>query len=152
MKRKLWYKTTAVFLAILMVIQILPMTVWGAEVRNHSLPEVINSENKEISIIQELSSESNSHEKTYLAEDGSKVLLSNLNESVDNSQISTYSLNNSGDSDGIAALSLKQSDTVQTGDFILGGSKKNYAILEFNLDVLKNSFVKNAYIFRLCKY
>ena len=145
-KRNLFMKMVSAFLAALMIVQILPMTVWGAEVQNSSLPEVINSENDEIHTIQELSSENNGYEKTYLAEDGSKVLLSDLNSSVDNSQASTYSLNQSGDTDGVATLNLTQTDNAQTGSFVLSSNKKNYAILEFNLDKLKNSFVKNAYI------
>lgn len=56
-KRNLFMKMVSAFLAALMIVQILPMTVWGAEVQNSSLPEVINSEDEEISIIQELSSE-----------------------------------------------------------------------------------------------
>ena len=48
-------------------------------------------------------------------------------------------------------MKLHQKNTPEIGDFILGSSKKNYAILEFNLEKLTNSLVQNAYLSLECK-
>lgn len=67
-------KFLCTFLSVIMIIQVLPMTVWGAEVQNKTLPKIINADNS-IEIAQKLSGECTENQSTYLAEDGSIVSL-----------------------------------------------------------------------------
>lgn len=149
--KRTFKKLLCAFLSAIMIIQVLPMTVWGAEIQNKTLPKIVNTNNDAVELTHELSSESNAYEKTYLANDGTKVSICKLSDSGDVSATSTYSLNSSEETDGIVTLKLHQKSTPEIGDFILGSSKKNYAILEFNLEKLTNSFVQNAYLSLECK-
>ena len=56
-KRNLFMKMISAFLVALMIVQILPLNVWGADVQNKTIPEIIQPEDEKINIIQELSSE-----------------------------------------------------------------------------------------------
>ena len=92
-------KFLCTFLSVIMIIQVLPMTVWGAEVQNKTLPKIINADNS-IEIAQKLSGECTENQSTYLAEDGSIVKSIELSEN-NNSQITEASVySDASNSDG----------------------------------------------------
>ena len=69
-KRKLWFKTLAVFMAALMVIQILPMTVFANEKANIEALTPALTETEPANIEYELEDKRDEFSKTYLLEDG----------------------------------------------------------------------------------
>lgn len=69
-KRKLWLKVTAVFLAALMVMQILPLTVFANEMANIEALDITIAESEPAPIECELEEERDEYSKTYLLEDG----------------------------------------------------------------------------------
>lgn len=69
-KRKLWLKVTAVFLVALMVIQILPLTVFANEMANIEALEPSLAQTEPSPVACELEEERDAFSKTYLLEDG----------------------------------------------------------------------------------
>ena len=69
-KRKIWIKAISVFLAVLMVMQILPMTVFAKEKSNIESLNPSIAETEPAKIDCELENERDEFSKTYLLEDG----------------------------------------------------------------------------------
>lgn len=69
-KRKVWFKSLATFLAVLMVMQILPMTVLANEKANIEALAPTLTETEPAKIECELEDERDEFSKTYLLEDG----------------------------------------------------------------------------------
>ena len=69
-KRKIWIKAISVFLAVLMVMQILPMTVFAKEKSNIESLNPSIAETEPAKIDYELKNERDEFSKTYLLEDG----------------------------------------------------------------------------------
>lgn len=92
-KRKNWIKVLSCFLAALMVIQILPLSVFANDVQNNlalnSVPET-EAELGEMKIVDEIEEESSEYSKTYLLENGMYCEISS-NEVIDNTQNSEES-------------------------------------------------------------
>ena len=97
---KKFKKNLCIFLSAIMIMQVLPMTVWGAEVQNKTLPKIINADNSGIEIVQKLSGECTENQSAYLAEDGSIVKSIEVSEN-NNSQITEASVySDASNSDG----------------------------------------------------
>ena len=97
MNRK-FKKFLCVFLSALVVVQILPMAVWGAEVQNNQLPNISGSgETEDLNIVQELSDQSTSNQKVYLTDNGSLLSVTDLN-STGNISLFNSSSNNTNES------------------------------------------------------
>lgn len=67
-KRSKWFKTLAVFLAFIMVIQILPLSVLADEIKN--APEEFVSEEQNLDIVDEVVTERTEYKKVYELSDG----------------------------------------------------------------------------------
>lgn len=67
-KRNIWFKTLAAFLAFVMVIQILPLSVLADEIKN--VPEEFVSEEQNFDIVDEVIDERTEYKKVYELSDG----------------------------------------------------------------------------------
>lgn len=67
-KRSKWFKTLAVFLAFVMVIQILPLSVLADEIKD--TPEKFVSEEQNFDIADEVVTERTEYKKVYELSDG----------------------------------------------------------------------------------
>lgn len=67
-KRSKWFKTLATFLAFIMVIQILPLSVFADEIKN--APEEFVSEEQNFDIVDEVIDERTEYKKVYELSDG----------------------------------------------------------------------------------
>lgn len=67
-KRNMWFKTLAAFLAFVMVIQILPLSVFADEIKN--APEEFISQEQSFDIIDEVVDERTEYKKVYELSDG----------------------------------------------------------------------------------
>ena len=153
MKRKL-KKFLCTFLSALMIVQILPMSVMGAEVQNKTLPEIVNSENDEINIIQKLSDECTDTQSTYLADDGSIVKTIEIAEDNDNqiTAVSALSVNANTANDD-SQINIYQEDGIEneSGIYTMSTYDTNGIIVNIDTENLGNVFVKNAYLTLHCK-
>lgn len=144
-------KFLCTFLSAIMIIQVLPMTVWGAEVQNKTLPEIINTDDSDIEIVQKLSEECTDNQSTYLAEDGSIVKSIEVSES-DNSQIAEASVSSDlSNSDG--QITIYQEDGIENepGIYTMSTNDANGIIVNVDTENLGNVFVKSAYVTLHCE-
>ena len=143
-------KFLCTFLSVIMIIQVLPMTVWGAEVQNKTLPKIINADNS-IEIAQKLSGECTENQSTYLAEDGSIVKSIELSEN-NNSQITEASVySDASNSDGEIVIYQEDGIENEPGIYTMSTSDANGIIVNVDTEKLGNVFVKNAYITFHCE-
>lgn len=70
-KRKLWVKVISVFLAMLFVMEVLPLSVMAQEKQQYDSLKISTSEDVVADIDCEIESERDKYSKTYLLEDGS---------------------------------------------------------------------------------
>lgn len=134
-------KFLCTFLSVIMIIQVLPMTVWGAEVQNKTLPKIINADNS-IEIAQKLSGECTENQSTYLAEDGSIVKSIELSEN-NNSQITEASVySDASNSDGEIVIYQEDGIENEPGIYTMSTSDANGIIVNVDTEKLGNVFVK----------
>ena len=147
--KKTFKKFLCTFLSAIMIIQVLPMTVWGADYQNRSLPKFLNVNDKEVSTIKELSSNSNNVTK-YLADDGSIVEKISATENNTNVIVPQSTITNK-DVNG-TEITIYQDDKTENepGTYTMGSYKSNGIIVKVDTENLGNVFVKNAYITLHC--
>ena len=131
-----------------MIVQILPMAVWGAEVQNNQLPNISGSgETEDLNIVQELSDQSTSNQKVYLTDNGSLLSVTDLN-STGNISLFNSSSNNTNES---TIISYPEENNVNGQSKIGQVGEAGYIIMP-NLEDLGNIYVENAYITFQCDY
>lgn len=153
MSRK-FKKCLCIFLSALFVIQILPMSVFGADVQNRSLPRIVSSENKEINIVQELTSENTDNQTAYLADDGSIVETITLSSDSINQVASFSTSSNSVDSqNSVGLITIYQEDDSdnESGIYTMDDCGISGIIADVNTANLGNVFVNDAYITIHCE-
>lgn len=148
---KKFKKNLCIFLSAIMIMQVLPMTVWGAEVQNKTLPKIINADNSGIEIVQKLSGECTENQSAYLAEDGSIVKSIEVSEN-NNSQITEASVySDASNSDGEIVIYQEDDIENEPGIYTMSTSEANGIIVNVDTEKLGNVFVKNAYITLHCE-
>lgn len=147
--KKTFKKFLCTFLSAIMIIQVLPMTVWGADYQNRSLPKFLNVNDKEVSTIKELSSNSNNVTK-YLADDGSIVEKFSVTESNEN-MIATQSSITNNLNNG-TNVTIYQDDEIENepGTYTMDSYETNGVIVNVDTEKLGNVFVNNAYAVLHC--
>lgn len=78
-KRKLWVRALSVFLSALIVVQILPLTVWANELQDPIVSETVEESTVdygELAISEEVIEKRDAYSKTYLLEDGTYCTIS----------------------------------------------------------------------------
>lgn len=146
--KRTFKKYLCIFLSTLMIVQILPMAVWGAEVQNNQLPNISgSSETEDLNIVQELSDQSTSNQKVYLADNGSLLSVTDLN-STGNISLFNSSSNNTNES---TIISYPEENNVNGQSKIGQVGEAGYIIMP-NLEDLGNIYVENAYITFQCDY
>ncbi len=146
--KRTFKKYLCIFLSTLMIVQILPMAVWGAEVQNNQLPNISGSgETEDLNIVQELSDQSTSNQKVYLTDNGSLLSVTDLN-STGNISLFNSSSNNTNES---TIISYPEENNVNGQSKIGQVGEAGYIIMP-NLEDLGNIYVENAYITFQCDY
>lgn len=127
-------KFLCAFLSTLIIVQILPMSVWGADVQNSSIPYTTNTLDSDIEIVTELCSSDDTN--MYLTSDGSIL-----------SQATALSENDSENNEKV----IYPSNNFSNDRFKIGYEGEAGVIFNPVLSDLGNAFVKNAYVKIKCE-
>lgn len=128
-----------------MVMQILPMSVFAANLQNSTLPNVsVSYGDENISIIQELSDQNTANQKIYLTNNGSVLSI------TDTSNNLTNTINNNLSTENTNCITSYPEGNSYNGKSKIGNEGEAGYIIQPDLLTLGNIFIENAYITIQC--